>query len=158
MAIVKHIPVKSKNYFLAYEYLTLQFDEKTMQPIRDENGKKIPRQEYLIDCINCKSPETFSYECTETNYAFDKNQNDNDIKAHHYIISFDPKDNEKLTLEKTIELGKEISKRFFYGHQILIAAHPDGHNGSENKHVHIVINSLRKYNIPKEDWMEGAYD
>lgn len=32
----------------------------------------------------------------------------------------------------------------FPGHQALVCTHMDGHNGSGNIHVHIVINSLRK--------------
>jgi len=30
----------------------------------------------------------------------------------------------------------------------------DRHNGSGNIHVHIVINSLRKYNVERQDFME----
>lgn len=33
-----------------------------------------------------------------------------------------------------------------------VAVHPDGHNGSQNMHVHIVINSVRKYEGRKEKW------
>lgn len=158
MAIVKHIPVKNSNYYQAYEYLKYQFDERTMHPILDDEGYKIPRQEYLLDCINCLCPESFPVECNELNYATNKNQTKSEIKMHHYIISFDPKDKDNLSLEKTMELGKEIAKKFFYGHQVLLAAHPDGHNGSENMHVHIVINSVRKYDVPKEVWMDGTRD
>ena len=33
----------------------------------------------------------------------------------------------------------------------MLAVHPDGHNGSQNMHVHIVINSVRKYEERKEN-------
>lgn len=34
----------------------------------------------------------------------------------------------------------------------------DGHNGSGNIHVHIVINSLRKLDVPKQPFMERPID
>ena len=34
----------------------------------------------------------------------------------------------------------------------------DGHNGSGNIHVHIVINSLRKLDVPKQPFMEQSID
>ena len=34
----------------------------------------------------------------------------------------------------------------------MIAAHPDGHHGSKNMHVHIVFNSVRKYAGVQEKW------
>lgn len=49
-----------------------------------------------------------------------------------------------LTGEKAQALGREFAERFFAGHQALICTHTDGHKGSGNMHVHIVINSLRK--------------
>lgn len=36
----------------------------------------------------------------------------------------------------------------------LIAVHPDCHNGSQNTHIHIVINFVRKYEGKKEKWHE----
>ena len=34
----------------------------------------------------------------------------------------------------------------------------DGHNGSGNIHVHIVINSLRKLDVPQQPFMERPID
>ena len=73
-----------------------------------------------------------------------------DVKAHHYIISFDPTDN--ITMEEALAFGKEWVSVFAPGHQAVIAAHPDGHHGSKNMHVHIVLNSVRKYAGKQEPW------
>ena len=57
----------------------------------------------------------------------------------YYIISFDPTDN--ITMEEALAFGKEWLSVFAPGHQAVIAAHPDGHHGSKNMHVHIVFNA-----------------
>lgn len=72
------------------------------------------REEYYLDGINC-DPFTFAAECQETNAYFHKNQSYNEIKSHHYIISFDPKDRDEhgLTGELAQQLGVEYAKRTF---------------------------------------------
>lgn len=86
------------------------------------------------------------FECEKLNAQYHKNQNYDDIKSHHYILSFDPKDKDDhgLTGEQAQVLGMEYAKKNFPGHQALVCTHMDGHNGSGNIHVHIIINSLRK--------------
>ena len=98
----------------------------------------------------------FASECQELNSYYHKNKNFNEIKSHHYIISFDPKDRDEcgLTGERAQQLGLTFAKKNFPGHQALVCTHTDGHNESGNIHVHIVINSLRKYDIPQEPYME----
>lgn len=159
MAIVKHIAIKNANYNDAFDYLTMQHDEFTMRPILDENGNHLPREEYLLDGINC-DPFTFGAECTSVNASFNKNTSFGEIKAHHYIISFDPKDRDEngLTMEKAQAIGTAFAKKNFPGHQTLICTHPDGHSSSGNIHVHIVINSIRKYDCDRRDFMERATD
>lgn len=149
MAIIKHISIKNSNYDAATDYLTLKHDEFTNKPILDENGDKIPRDEFLIEGINC-NPFTFGRECEATNAHYGKNQTKDEIKAHHYIISFDPrdKDDNSLTLHSAETMAIDFAKRNFPGHQAIICAHPDGHNSAGNIHVHIVINSLRKFDVP----------
>ena len=49
-----------------------------------------------------------------------------------------------------------FAKKNFPGHQALICTHTDGHNESGNIHIHIVINSIRKYDVPEEPFMEYA--
>ena len=84
----------------------------------------------------------------------------NEIKSHHYIISFDPRDSTEncLTGKRAQELGLEYAKANFPGHQALVCTHMDGHNGSGNIHVHIVINSLRKLDVPQQPFMERPID
>ena len=149
MAILKHIPVKNRYYSSAVEYLTCQFDEYINKPILDEKGRIMEREEYLIEGVNC-DVDTFGAECIETNRFYGKNNAVKDVKAHHYIISFDPTDN--ITMEEALAFGKEWLSVFAPGHQALIAAHPDGHHGSKNMHVHIVFNSVRKYAGVQEKW------
>lgn len=149
MAILKHIPIKNRYYSSAVEYLTCQFDEYTNEPILDKKGRIMEREEYLIEGVNCEV-DTFGAECIETNRFYGKNNAVKDVKAHHYIISFDPTDN--ITMEEALAFGKEWLSVFAPGHQAVIAAHPDGHHGSKNMHVHIVFNSVRKYAGGQEKW------
>ena len=159
MAILKHIASKNADYGETERYLIFQHDEYTQKPILDENGHMLIREEYYLDGINC-DPFTFAAECQETNAYFHKNQSYNEIKSHHYIISFDPKDRDEhgLTGELAQQLGVEYAKENFPGHQALVCTHTDGHNGSGNIHVHIVINSIRKYDTEPQLYMEFDRD
>lgn len=159
MAILKHIASKNADYGEAERYLIFRHDEYTQKPILDENGHMLIREEYYLDGINC-DPFTFAAECQETNAYFHKNQSYNEIKSHHYIISFDPKDRDEhgLTGELAQQLGVEYAKENFPGHQALVCTHTDGHNGSGNIHVHIVINSIRKYDTEPQPYMEFDRD
>ena len=159
MAVLKHIASKNADYGEAQRYLIFQHDEYTGKPILDENGKIQLREEYYFDGIDC-DPFSFDMECKELNARFHKNQKYDEIKSHHYIISFDPKDRDEcgLTGEKAQQLGLEYCKKNFPGHQALVCTHMDGHNGSGNIHVHIVINSLRKNDVERQEFMERACD
>jgi len=154
MAILKHIASKNADYGEAQRYLMFQYDEYTNKPILNENGGLILRREYYIDGLNC-DPFTFDVECKELNLQYGKNQAFNEIKSHYYILSFDPKDAEEngLTGEQAQQLGLEYARKNFPGHQALVCTHTDGHNESGNIHVHIVINSLRKYDIEQRSYM-----
>ena len=157
MAVIKHIASKNADYGESERYLIFQHNEYTQKPVLDENGHMILRDEYYLDGLNC-DPFTFASECQELNSYYHKNQNFNEIKSHHYIISFDPKDRDEygLTGERAQQLGLTFAKKNFPGHQALICTHTDGHNESGNIHVHIVINSIRKYDVPEESFMEYA--
>ena len=159
MAILKHIASKNADYGEAQRYLMFQYDELTGKPILDENGELIPRKEYYMDGLNC-DPFTFDMECRELNALYHKNESYDEIKSHHYIISLDPKDKEenRLTGEQAQQIGLEYARKNFPGHQALVCTHMDGHNESGNIHVHIVINSLRKHNVARQDFMERACD
>ena len=155
MAVIKHIASKNADYGESERYLIFQHNEYTQKPILDDEGHMILRDEYYLDGLNC-DPFTFASECQELNSYYHKNKNFNEIKSHHYIISFDPKDRDEcgLTGEQAQQLGLTFAKKNFPGHQALVCTHTDGHNESGNIHVHIVINSLRKYDVPQEPYME----
>ena len=159
MAILKHIASKNANYAEIQRYLMFEHDEDTNKPILNENGELIPRKGYIMDGINCDS-FTFDMECRELNALYRKNESYDEIKSHHYIISFDPKDTDEngLTGERAQKLGMEYARKNFPGHQTLVCTHMDGHNKSGNIHVHIVINSLRKYDVERQGFMERACD
>ena len=149
LATFKHISSKNADYSAAEKYLTFEHDEFTMKPTLDENGRLIPRQDYRIATLNCGG-EDFAIACLRSNLRYSKNQKREDVKSHHYIISFDPKDvpDHGLTVDMAQQLGEEFCKNHFPGHQAIVCTHPDGHNGSGNVHVHIVINSLRIAEVP----------
>ena len=95
-----------------------------------------------------------------SNLRYGKNQKKEDVKSHHYIISFDPRDgpDNGLTVDKAQELGERFCREQFPGHQAIVCTHPDGHNQSGNIHVHIVINSLRIENVPLLPYMDRPAD
>lgn len=144
VATVKHIAIHNSSYSAATDYLTMQHNEFTNKPVLGPDGEMLPRDFYLIDGINC-DPYTFAAECQDTNAFYKQNQNYEDIKAHHYIVSFDPNDRDEngLTPERAQELGMELARKMFPGHQTIVCTHRDGHNGAGNIHCHIVINSVR---------------
>ena len=159
MATFKHISSKNADYGAAEAYLTFEHDELTMKPTLDENGRLIPREDYRISSLNCGG-EDFAVACMRANLRYEKNQKREDVKSHHYIISFDPRDgtDNGLTVDRAQELGEQFCKEHFPGHQALICTHPDGHNHSGNIHVHIVINSLRIYEVPLLPYMDRPAD
>ena len=159
MATFKHISSKNADYGAAEAYLTFEHDEFTMKPTLDENGRLIPREDYRISSLNCEG-EDFAVACMRANLRYEKNQKREDVKSHHYIISFDPRDgtDNGLTVDWAQELGEQFCKEHFPGHQALICTHLDGHNHSGNIHVHIVINSLRIYEVPLLPYMDRPAD
>ena len=159
MAILKHFSSKNADYGAAEKYLLFQHDEFTMKPVLDENGRLIPREDYRISSLNCEGDD-FAVACMRANLRYGKNQKREDVKSHHYIISFDPRDSTDngLTPDRAQALGEEFCREHFPGHQALVCTHPDGHNGSGNIHVHIVINSLRIAEVPFLLYMERPAD
>ncbi len=159
MAIIKHISIKNSSYSAAVEYLIYQHNEFTNKPVLNERGEMILRDNFLLDGINC-NPMSYGQECQRTNLQFHKNMTKQEIKAHHYILSFDPRDRDEngLTPERAQELGMAFAKKNFPGHQTLVCTHPDGHNSAGNIHVHIVINSVRKQTVERQDFMERPGD
>ena len=159
MATLKHLGSKNADYGAAEQYLLFEHDEFTMKPTLDGNGQIVPRTGYLISSLNC-GDEDFAIACMRSNLRYEKNQRREDVKSHHYIISFDPRDgpDNGLTVDRAQQLGEQFCKEHFPGHQALVCTHPDGHNHSGNIHVHIVINSLRIAEVPLLPYMERPAD
>ncbi len=164
MSTIKHTSSKNSDLSAAERYLTFQHNEYTGLPILDEHDQLKLRENYLLDTLEC-GESTFAMACLLANRKYGKNGNPSDVKTHHYIISFDPRDaaDNGLTLEKAQALGLQFRKENFPGHPALICTHPDGHNGAGNIHVHIVISSLRIREIERRphmekpcDWQEGC--
>ena len=91
--------------------MIFQHDESSNKPILDADGHLIPREDYRIDSVLC-GDEDFAIACMKTNLAYNKNLSRGDVKTHHYIISFDPRDAEEngLTMDRRSEerrVGKE---------------------------------------------------
>ena len=159
MATLKHLGSKNADYGAAEQYLLFEHDEFTMKPVLDENGRLIPREDYRLSTLNCGG-EDFAVACMRSNLRYEKNQRREDVKSHHYIISFDPRDgpDNGLTVDRAQALGEKFCAEHFPGHQALVCTHPDGHNHSGNIHVHIVINSLRIYEVPLLPYMDRPAD
>ena len=159
LATFKHISSKNADYGAAEQYLTFEHDEFTMKPTLDENGQLVPREDYRFATLNC-GEEDFAVACMRSNLHYGKNQKREDVKSHHYIISFDPRDgtDNGLTVDKAQSLGEEFCREHFPGHQAIVCTHPDGHNHSGNIHVHIVINSLRIEAVPLLPYMDRPAD
>ena len=122
LATFKHISSKNADYGAAEAYLTFEHDEFTMKPTLDENGRLIPREDYRISSLNCGG-EDFAVACMRANLRYEKNQKREDVKSHHYIISFDPRDgtDNGLTVDRAQELGEQFCKEHFPGHQAAMA-------------------------------------
>ena len=163
MATIKHLTSKNSNYAAAESYLTFQHNEYTGLPILDEKGRPKLRDSYLLDALEC-GESSFAMACLIANRKYGKNGGREDVKTHHYIISFDPKDavENGLTMERAQALGLQFCKDNFPGHPAIVCTHPDGHNRSGNIHVHIVIGSVRTREVERKaymqkprDWLEG---
>lgn len=159
LATIKHISSKNANYGAAESYLTFQHDEFTNKPVLDDKGRMIPRDDFRMETILC-GDEDFAIACMRANLKYGKNNQKGDVKSHHYIISFDPRDGAEndLTMDKAQQLGSDFCREHFPGHQALVCTHPDGHNHSGNIHVHIVINSLRIEDVPFLPYMDRPCD
>ena len=149
MAILKHISVHNSNYSAAVLYFMYQHDNHA-RPIYDEAGLMIERENLLIDGINT-TPYEYSYDCKDISRKYGKNRTKDEVKSHHWIISFDPRDvtERGLTVEKAHQLGMEFAAKHFGGFHCIVATHQDGNNGSGNIHCHIAHCSVRCKDVPQ---------
>ena len=119
----------------------------------------IERENLLIDGINTDI-YSYAYDCARVSRKYCKNRSASDIKSHHWIISFDPKDvaEHGLTVEKAHQLGMEFAQKHFGGFHTIVATHQDGNNGSGNIHVHICHCSIRCKDVPQPRYSELERD
>ena len=159
LATFKHLSSKNADYGAAEKYLLFEHDEFTNKPILDEHGRLIPRENCRLATLNC-GDDDFAIACMKSNLQYGKNRSRGDVKSHHYIISFDPRDavENGLTVDKAQELGENFCREHFAGHQAIVCTHADGHNHSGNIHCHIVINSLRIEDAPLLPYMDRPAD
>lgn len=159
MAVLKHLAIKNMNFTDSIHYLLFNHDEFTQELILDEYGVPVMREDYWFEGINC-DPFSYDFECEDVNRTFHKNTGYDEIKQHHYILSFDPKDSTEcgLTGERAQAIGMEFARENFPGHQTIVCTHLDGHNHSGNIHVHIVLNSVRKTDVDRKPFMERDID
>lgn len=133
MAIIKAVNSKS-NIASAINYITKE--EKT--------------EEKLITGVDC-NPETAIDEMKATKELYDKKEG---RQYKHYIQSFNPEDNDKLSLEKAHQIGKKFIEETakFKGYEVIMATHKD----KDHIHNHFIINSVNfetgeKYQESKKD-------
>ena len=155
LAIIKHVKSHNANYSNVMDYLLFQHDPKTGVLLHNDLGQRFLREDFYKDGLNC-NPDTFDIECRETNEKYKKNRRREEVKNHHYIISFDPEDVTEcgLTGERAQELCMDFVRKNFPGYQAIVVTHTDGDNHSGNIHTHIVINSVRKYAVERQDYMD----
>ena len=159
LATFKHLSSKNADYGAAEKYLLFEHGELLNKPVLDENGRLIPRENCRFTTLNCDEDD-FAIACMKSNLQYDKNRSRGDVKTHHYIISFDPRDRVEngLTVDRAQMLGEQFCKKHFAGHQAIVCTHADGHNHSGNIHCHIVINSLRIADVPLLPYMDRPAD
>ena len=159
LATFKHLSSKKADYGAAEKYLLFEHDEFTNKPVLDESGRLIPRENCRFATLNC-GDDDFAIACMKSNLQYGKNRSRGDVKSHHYIISFDPRDGIEngLTVDRAQTLGEQFCKEHFAGHQAIVCTHADGHNHSGNIHCHIVINSLRIADMPLLPYMDRPAD
>ena len=106
------------------------------KPAKDiyDDGRLIPREDYRISSLNCGG-EDFAVACIRANLRYEKNKKREDVKSHHYIISFDPRDgtDNGLTVDRAQELGEQFCKEHFPGHQALVSFLPRSASSSALK-------------------------
>ena len=153
MAVIKHIPSKNANYDAAIDYLMYKHDELSGKMVRDENGDPVVRDDFLMDGINCE-PFEYPIAAMETNKLYGKNGAKNDVKSHHYVLSFDPRDQDVgLAFDEAHRMALKFAQEWFGAHQGIVFTHPEGHNESGNIHCHIVFCSVRIKDEPIREWM-----
>ena len=157
MAIVTHRTSKNAKYADVLTYYSFRHKEsqqtKHYEPILDEYGLMIARENYSVAYINAQGeeadPEQWATACVKTNILFRKNRDADDRKSHEYILSHPEEDREYMTMDDLLAEGKAFAKEYLNGYDCLIAVHRD----TDNDHIHISINSVRAMRREEQEWM-----
>lgn len=104
MAVLKHIAIKNADYSAAVCYLKYQHDERHLKPLLDENGSMMLRSEFHMNGVNC-NPDTFDLECEMLNDQYRKNYRYDEVKSHHYIISYA----QKVKISNLQQMAKTVA-------------------------------------------------
>lgn len=144
MAIMKLMPIRSKSYRDALDYVKYRHDEETKAQILDEEGNRILREDFYLSGINC-APDAFPLECMQLDVLYGKNQNGNDVKMYEIIISYHPLDAQQYLIdgEKAQELSLEFAEHCFPGTLGIACTHIDGDHHTGNHHTHIILSSVK---------------
>ena len=145
--------MKNGDYQAAIDYLVYQHDELSGKMVLGGDGEPVLREDFLMDGINCE-PLSYPLAARAANDAYRKNRLPGDVKAHHYILSFDPRDAEVgFTAEEAHAMALRFAQEWFGGHVGVVCTHPEGHNATGNIHAHIVFCSVRSFDEPQRAWM-----
>lgn len=116
--------------------------EKSLDYITNPN--KTDKQ-LLVSGINCYEPENAKitgqdFKEIYNKYSKNNQANKKPILAHHYLVSFDPKDN--IDAQRSHELSKKIIDKFLKKeHQAVLSTHVDK---EDHIHTHIIFNTYNK--------------
>ena len=62
LATFKHLSSKNSDYSAAEKYLLFEHDEFTNEPVLDDNGRMIPRENCSFTTLNC-GDDNFAIAC-----------------------------------------------------------------------------------------------
>lgn len=108
------------------------------------NSEKTEKK-LLVSGVNCYNPENFSktgqeFKKIQERFYKNKIKKGKTILAHHYLISFDPKNN--VNAEEAHRLSEEIVNRFLKKqYQVVLSTHIDK---KEHIHTHVIFNAFNK--------------
>jgi len=145
VAIMKLIPIRSKSYRAALDYVKYRHDEEIKAQILDEEGNRILREDFFLSGINC-SPDAFPLECMQLDAEYGKNREEDDLKMYEIIISYHPLDSQQYLLdgERAHELSMELVEKCLPGTLGIACTHTDGDHHTGNHHTHIILSSIKQ--------------
>lgn len=165
--LITHVSkIRNGNYGKSIEYLKNKHNEikngddiVKYEPILDENGQLIERENYSISYLKSDGEtgnfEDWKLDCYKMDAKYNKNKDEDDIKVHQYLISYPEEDTlNGLTVEKAQKIAEDYCRKYFKGHQCLIATHGD----TDNIHSHLVVHSIRDREIEVQDYMTKCED